>query len=213
MNQGLEIYNQLPQQLKSGSAFQNPQDIYQYIALYIISAIYFFVLYFTLEQTFIMIKFEAFINRNKAAQIRFLALWTNNVFYVILVAISFYTMATACSPYSKHPISGIDSLFAWFYNDQCFLQFDSNYVNCIMVVNGFLTSDYIVTKYWFLDPNKLTGQTLLHHVLAITGFSVSIFAGYGLSSVSACSLICEISSLFLNYKDMFSKVNRNSPLS
>jgi len=26
-----------------------------------------------------------------------------------------------------------------------------------MVVNGFLTSDYIVTKYWYLDPNKLSG--------------------------------------------------------
>ncbi len=160
-----------------------------------------------------MNKVEAFSNRNKAAQIRFLTLWTNNVFYVILVAISLYSMASACTLHSKFPISGHDSLFAWFYSDQCFLQFDSNYVNCIMIVNGFLTSDFIVTKYWFLDPNKLTGQTLLHHILAIVGFSVSIFAGFGLSSVSACSLICEISSLFLNYKDMFSKADRNSPLS
>ena len=85
------------------------------------SAIFFFVLYFTLEQTFIINKIEAYTNRGKAAQIRFLALWTNNLFYVILVGISLYSIATACTPYSKYPIAGHDSLFAWFYSDQCFL--------------------------------------------------------------------------------------------
>jgi len=52
----------------------------------------------------------------------------------------------------------------------------------------------------------------LHHFLAITGFSASFFVGYGLPGISACSLLCEISGMFLNYKDMFTKETRNTPL-
>jgi hypothetical protein len=49
--------------------------------------------------------------------------------------------------------------------------------------------------------------------MAASGFTFSLFSGYSLAGISTCSLICEISSLFLNYKDMFSKENKNSPLS
>ena len=75
---------------------------------------------------------------------------------MILVFVSTYSIGTACTKYSKYPIEGANLPFAWFYSDQCFLQFDPNFVKSIMIVNGYLTADYIVTKYWYLDPNKLT---------------------------------------------------------
>ena len=53
----------------------------------------------------------------------------------------------------------------------------------------------------------------MHHFMAASGFTISLYSGYALPGISACSLICEVSSLFLNYKDMFSIENKNSPLS
>lgn len=48
--------------------------------------------------------------------------------------------------------------------------------------------------------------------MAITGYSGAILAGYGFTGISNASLICEISNIFLNYKDMFTKDTRNSCL-
>ena len=44
------------------------------------------------------------------------------------------------------------------------------------------------------------------------GFSLSIFSGYGMPTCSNSSMLCEVSGYWLNYKDMFNKENRNSPI-
>ena len=51
---------------------------------------------------------------------------------------------------------------------------------------------------------------LIHHFLAIVGFSSSLFVGYGLPGVCCASLMCEISGVFLNYKDLSGKLSRTS---
>ena len=48
--------------------------------------------------------------------------------------------------------------------------------------------------------------------MACSGYTLSLFAGYGFAGLSNNSLICEYSSVFLNYKDMFTKDTRNTPL-
>ena len=52
----------------------------------------------------------------------------------------------------------------------------------------------------------------IHHIVAIMGFTLSIGSGYGMPMCSCASMICEISGYWLNYKDMFNKDNRNSPI-
>jgi hypothetical protein len=50
--------------------------------------------------------------------------------------------------------------------------------------------------------------------VAFIGFFLSVFSGYGMSGIAACSLLCEISSVFLNFKDMMFAANqKNSILS
>jgi len=44
---------------------------------------------------------------------------------------------------------------------------------------------------------------IMHHVLAITGFTLAFFGGYGLPGIAQSSLITEISSVFLNYRHYF----------
>jgi len=81
-----------------------------------------------------------------------------------------------------------------------------------MVANGFLSFDFIQNRYWCLDRNSLNFQTDIHHVVAICGFTASIFAGYGFAGISNASMLAETSSIFLSYKDMFTRESRNTPL-
>lgn len=51
---------------------------------------------------------------------------------------------------------------------------------------------------------------MLHHIMAISGFGLALFAGYGMPGVSNASLLCEFSNIFMCMKDMFTKQTRNS---
>ena len=48
--------------------------------------------------------------------------------------------------------------------------------------------------------------------MAVGGYSISILSGYGLAGCSNVSMLTEVSSLFLNYKDMFTKASKDSTL-
>lgn len=51
-------------------------------------------------------------------------------------------------------------------------------------------------------------QTEWHHFIAFTGFTGCMISGYSFPGNACFTLTCEISSVFLNYKDMFSKESR-----
>jgi hypothetical protein len=47
--------------------------------------------------------------------------------------------------------------------------------------------------------------------MSMAGYMISLFAGYGYPGISNASLLCEYSSVFLNYKDMFKKYKDTKP--
>lgn len=59
-------------------------------------------------------------------------------------------------------------------------------------------------------PSTMNMHTVYHHIGASFGYSMSLFAGYGMPGIASASLLCEFSSVFLNYKDMFKK-HRDTP--
>lgn len=58
------------------------------------------------------------------------------------------------------------------------------------------------------DP--LAIQTLFHHVIGTTGLFVGVMAGYGAAGIANLSVLTEISTIFLNYRSMFSKNELNN---
>lgn len=82
----------------------------------------------------------------------------------------------------------------------------------IAFTDGFLVFDWFVLQFLFVTRSKVNDQMIIHHFMAVGGFTATIFAGFSLPGVSVASLLCETSSVFLNYKDMFSKETRNSAL-
>jgi hypothetical protein len=48
---------------------------------------------------------------------------------------------------------------------------------------------------------------IFHHVLGVSGCLIGDYAGYGLTSIGALSLMMEMSTIFMNYRSMLSPDN------
>lgn len=146
----------------------------------------------------------------------------NNTFNVIMPVISIYVQYNSCANHKGYPWPSEEGgsftsakspeRWGWVRDDVCMMEWNKGAVMVIMIANGFLCFDFIVSFFWCKNRNSLNTQMEIHHVVAVMGFSLSIVCGYGMPMCSNASMITEISGYWLNYKDMFNKENRNAPL-
>ena len=87
---------------------------------------------------------------------------------------------------------------------------NKGFVYNVLISIAYMTVDYLDYRFNIPEPTVLNKQTMWHHVMAISGFGISLVAGYGMPGLSSASLLCEYSNVFLSYKDMYTKETRNS---
>jgi len=92
------------------------------------------------------------------------------------------------------------------------MEYNKGYGIVLVITNGYLTFGFYVLRNWIKNKTKLNEQTELHHIVAFTGFLGCLTAGYSFPGNACFTMTCEFSSVFLNYKDMFSKESRMTPL-
>lgn len=95
-------------------------------------------------------------------------------------------------------------------NEVCMQEVNKGFVINVLVSMAYMTVDYIILKTWLTKLTVLQNQTIYHHIMAISGFGISLIAGFGMPGVSNASLLCEFSNVFLSLKEMFTKDTRNS---
>ena len=78
---------------------------------------------------------------------------------------------------------------------------------------SYLTMDTLAIFCFYEERTAIQNQTIIHHFLSITGFLGTIFGGYGLPGISNAALLCEFSSLFLNYRHYFNNQNNGGGIS
>lgn len=81
-----------------------------------------------------------------------------------------------------------------------------------MITTGYLSYDFFVQKYLVKDFSPLGKQILMHHIMGPVGFMIGLNAGYGTAGVAMCSLLVEVSTIFLNYKAILRKRENDAPL-
>lgn len=133
------------------------------------------------------------------------------VHHLVVSFYSLYLMYNSCSggP-AEAPFYSYDGSFSWWKNPICMMQIDEGYVYNIVISMAFMFVELYILKFQIQKPNKLQKQTICHHIIAITGFFMSMVAGYGFPGLSSAALLCEVSSVFLYMKDMFNKETRNT---
>ena len=53
---------------------------------------------------------------------------------------------------------------------------------------------------------------MLHHAIAIGGIFGGTYSGYGVPGIGAMSLMTELSTFFLNFREMYNKDDLNLPV-
>lgn len=66
-----------------------------------------------------------------------------------------------------------------------------------------MTIEFLLIHFKIAKPSKLNMQTKFHHVWASLGLVMAVIAGYGFIGNANAAMMCEFSSIWLNYKDMF----------
>lgn len=100
--------------------------------------------------------------------------------------------------------------YGWFRSEVCMMEANKGYTYNVLISIAYMTIDYIVLNNWIEQKTILDKQTMTHHLMAISGFGMSLIAGYGMPGISNASLLCEFSSIFMCFKDMFTRDTRNS---
>ena len=75
-----------------------------------------------------------------------------------------------------------------------------------------MINDFAKMYIWISKPNEYIKQAMFHHIAIFIAFFCSMVGGYAYPGICNLFLIAEVSSIFLNYNDMFTKENRNSRL-
>lgn len=140
------------------------------------------------------------------------------VHHFIVAIYSYYLMYNSCynelgygSPSEKGgSFTSSGKHFGWWRSDNCMMEYNQGYTFNVLISIAFMTVELVILHTKLDNPSILNKQTIMHHYMAITGFGLSLIAGYGMPGLSNASLVCEFSSIFLCMKDMFTKDTRNS---
>ena len=113
----------------------------------------------------------------------------------ILGAINLYYPAACENPYPMQ----------WFYDDLCYMQVDRNMVRTKMAGAGYLFYDLYVMLYYVKSDRSLHAQYIGHHLVGAAGIFCGSFVGYGVPGIGNINLMTELSTAFLNYRDLYNK--------
>jgi len=144
--------------------------------------------------------------------------FSSTIHHTIVACFSAYLNYNSCQnelglPYPSEKGGSFTSSgkhFGWFRSDVCMMEANKGYAYNLLISIAYMTVDYIILDRWIEKKSIINKQTLLHHVMAISGFGMALISGYGMAGISNASLLCEFSSLFMCWKDMFTRETRNS---
>ena len=106
----------------------------------------------------------------------------------------------------------VDCDDAWIEDDYCFTYPDKKFVKVLMVSCAYFFWDIIIIRYCIsCDPSfddKMVRQTIYHHVIGLVAILFSIYGGYALPGISCLAMTSELSTIFLNIREMFPRESR-----
>ena len=141
---------------------------------------------------------KSYIAKTDTEKAYYLSTWTANVHHLFIFVYSAYQFLANSSCEGAYPL-------IWMKDETCFLTVQKEFVYAGFITMGYLAYDYIIQKYYVADTSPLGQQTLWHHINGCTGLLIGMSSGYGITGVACFSLLVEISTIFLNYRSMYSK--------
>jgi len=77
---------------------------------------------------------------------------------------------------------------------------------------GYMTHDWYQMQFGVKKTNSYLWQSIFHHIAITIAFVSAIVSGYALPGICCLFLIAELSTIFLNYVDMFREEQKGGKL-
>jgi len=86
---------------------------------------------------------------------------------------------------------------------------DKRFVYVSIICSGYLVYDFLVLFFVLKSRDPTSVQTLIHHIIGVTGLYIGNAAGYGGPGLGNITTMTELSTIFLNYRSMYSAAEMN----
>lgn len=191
-----EIISQLPPDKQSGNLLETQEDILFFTKVTVSVILFFGVLYNVYHRLAMALDIKIYSRVNINRQDRVLNTFTNLTSMLVIVSLSIYHIF-----YMETPTG---DKFGWFKSNIAIMTVEPIYgISCVWVT-GFFLYDEIVLRLVYTDPyadgDKVTMQHSVHHWLGILWMLSSLCVGYSMPSSLAIFLICELSTIWLNFR-------------
>jgi hypothetical protein len=191
--------------LQSGSILTDEFAVWKIIGVYLGALAVMAGFYFGLDLVLRKCKVQWYMDAKKNDQLRMRGQAMANFHHVTVLIVGIVCLYTACGDNTEYPVKDSKAGIRWVDNAVCFMQPYIGFSFNICINLAYLTMDTISIGCIYEERNKTLVQTLYHHAMSIAGFTSALIAGYGMPGICSCSLLCEVSSLFLNYRQYFNK--------
>ena len=195
---------ELPEEFKEGSHFTRDYHKAFFAKWYFCSIIFFAAVFFFWRAVFETLKPERYTKKNSTEKSVFVALWTANVHHLIINYFVFQSIL--------YPTCNPSMALAQMRDELCYWTADEIAVRNLMITCGYLTYDFIILLNFYEFKDNFTQQMLKHHFMGASGLFATIYVGYSVAGLGNIALTCEVSTLFLNYRSMYSKEELGKPV-
>lgn len=149
---------------------------------------------------------EEYLKFNSSERWYWVSNWAANVHHICICSYIVYTCGwTYCSKTDKPYIYAL-------VDEVCLMEVHKDAVYGIMFTLGYFIYDYIAQVYFSAEANNMLGQIKFHHIIVLTAMTCGLFVGYGFVTIGFIGLSIEFSTIFLNYRSLFSREELSKPL-
>ena len=77
---------------------------------------------------------------------------------------------------------------------------------------SYLSYDYVIQKYYVKGQDEVSKQMLWHHIFGVSSILLGNIGGYAQCGIITLLLLVEVSTVFLNYRSMYTKDEIGDPV-
>jgi hypothetical protein len=125
------------------------------------------------------------------------SLWTANFHHLIINTLVFYSIF--------YPNCNPNQALSVLRDERCMFFPDFAAARNLLFTCGYLSYDFLILMFLYPREDKLTSQMMWHHFMGGSGLIATILVGYSFPNLGNYAMTCEVSTFFLNYRNMYNK--------
>ena len=195
--------------MESGSLFLSAEATNNYMKFTAMAFGFFAMLWVAMDVTFKTIGAKFYVDSSTHERVLLRSTIMGNIHHVIVFWLSTYYLAFSCADQSSLVTDSTWSTFRFFSSAICASVPDTTAASVICFSIGYFLFDLFTIAFLYEERTSTQTQYLYHHMISLAGLFGGFVSGFGQLNLGSLIMLIEISTVFLNLRDIFPKEDRN----